>query len=259
MFKIALQLYGVQDVCCRDFPGALKTLAGFGYQGIEFLPIKSLDARSVANDLLQAGLQAVGYYVFDPRKLLAPDNELYGDLKALGIHDVTIGYQDRVPNDWAAAIEDVRRIADVVHRQGLNLHYHNHEQELQCVQGHPALELLAQQTDKKLVQFELDTYMAAKAGEDPVKWIERLAGRMSRLHIKDIHRRDDSVAVFGKGALDSRAILNAARHSGVKWLVVEFHPGLANPLEMARLCLEGVRQILAEMNVHKKEQYHEKN
>jgi|GEM_PF-6709670 len=51
----------------------------------------------------------------------------------------------------------------------------------------------------------------------------------------------------------------AAARSDVKWLVVEFHPGLANPLEMARLCLEGVRKILAEMNVRKKEQYHEKN
>ena len=37
---------------------------------------------------------------------------------------------------------------------------------------------------------------------------------------------------------------DAATHSGVEWLVVEFHPGLANPLEMARLCLEGVRGAL---------------
>ncbi len=243
-FKLGIQLYGLRDTFRKDRRGTLKALAGFGYQGIEWLPIESPDAPSITGDLLQSGLPAIGYYVFDPHKLLAPDHELYAELKALGIHDVTIGYSGRVANDWAAAIDDVRRMAECVRRQGLTLHYHNHEQELQCVQGRPALELLAQQTEKKLVQFELDTYMTAKAGEDPVQWIERFAGRATRLHVKDIHRHDDSVAVFGTGDLNARAVLQAAARSGVEWLIVEFHPGLADPLEMARLCLEGVKAAL---------------
>jgi len=107
-FKIGIQLYGLQDNFRKDMQGTLKALAGFGYQGIELIPIPSLGAQSVASGLLQSGLQAAGYYVFDPRKLLAPDDALYGELKTLGIHDVTIGFSERVANDWEAAIADVQ-------------------------------------------------------------------------------------------------------------------------------------------------------
>ncbi|MDD5678475.1 MAG: sugar phosphate isomerase/epimerase [Kiritimatiellae bacterium] len=246
-FKFGIQLYGLQDVFRKDMRGTLQALAGFGYQGIELIPLYDMAAEPLAATLRALKLEAVGFYAFRPLELLDPNHATYAQLRTLGIHHVSAGFPQRVNQDWPAAIEEIRRLADVIRRQGLTLDYHNHEQELQCVQGRPALELLAQQTDKKLVQFELDTYMTAKAGADPVQWIKRLAGSMSRLHVKDIKRHDDAVAVFGKGDLNARAILQAAAHSGVEWLIVEFHPGLANPLEMARLCLQGVRKILEKL------------
>lgn len=242
-FKLGIQLYGLQDNCSKDMPGTLKALAGFGYQGIEFTPPYQTAAESLAATLCAFGLQAIGFYAFKPQELLDPNHATYTQLRTLGIRHVSTGFPQMVNQEWPEAIEQIRCLADIIHRQGLTLDYHNHEQEFQCVQGRPALELLAQQTDPNLVQFELDTYMTVKASEDPVKWIERFAGRMTRLHVKDIHRHDDSVAVFGKGDLNARAVLQAAARSGVEWLIVEFHPGLANPLEMARLCLEGVRGI----------------
>lgn len=244
-FKIGIQLYGLQDECKQDFKGTLKILAGFGYQGIELLPFCESVAEPLGEILRALNLQFINYYSFDPERYLNPDHAIYSYLRKLDIRHVTVGFPGHVQKDWAQAIEKVRRLAEVFGRQGLMLDYHNHTEELQKVQGRPALELLAEQTDPGLVHFELDTFMTAKAGEDPCRWIERFAGRITRLHLKDIHQRDGSVAVFGAGDLNAHAVLEAAARSGVEWLVVEFHPQKERPpLELAQLCLEGLRRAL---------------
>ena len=40
-------------------------------------------------------------------------------------------------------------------------------------------------TDPELVGFEIDVHWIQRAGHDPVKWIERLAGREDMVHLKD--------------------------------------------------------------------------
>ena len=253
-FKLGIQLYGLQDNFRKDMRGTLKALAGFGYQGIELIPPYETVAESLAVNLHALGLEAIGFYAFKPWELLDPNHATYGQLRTLDIRHVSIGLPQKVNQDWPEAIEEIRCLAEVVSRQGLTLDYHNHEQEFQCFQDHPALALLAEQSDPAHVQFELDTHFALKAGADPCRWIKRFAGRMTRLHLKDLNVSDGSVAVIGDGILDVHAVVAEAVRGGIEWIVIEFHPGLANPLEMARLCREGVRKIWAEMNAPKQEQ-----
>lgn len=242
-FKIGLQLYGIQDEFRRDSGDVLGRLADWGCQGIEFLPGMGLDPRALADAMRQCGMEAVGYYAFEPERLADPAGAVYAELEGLGVRHVAVGFPGHVEARWLEAIDRVRRIADVAAGRGVTIHYHNHEPELQRLEGRPALDILAERTDPDRVRFELDTYMLARAGEDPAAWIERFAGRMSRLHVKDLRRSDGAVVAVGTGDLDLGAILTAAARSGIEWLVAEFHPQREQPpLDLARQCLEGLRR-----------------
>jgi len=243
-FKLGIQLYGLQDNFRKDMRGTLKALAGFGYQGIELLAAGLDQPAEIAGNLRAAGLKAAGIYTGKPQLLIEAANTAADAFKTLGTCHLTCGYDARVERDWPVAIQELRRLAERAHEKGLVLNYHNHEQEYKSLQGRAALEILAEQTDPDRVQFELDTYFTLKMGEDPCRWIKRFAGRMTRLHLKDLNASDGSVAVIGDGILDVRAVVAEAVQGGVEWIVIEFHPGLANPLEMARLCLEGLRGAL---------------
>jgi len=238
-YKIGLQLYGVRDNFRTDMSGTLKALAGFGYQGIELLANQLDQPAEVAGNLRAVGMQTIGLYMGNLREL--PDATVE-TARMLETCHLTYGYEERVERDWPGAIADLRRLADRAHAKGLVLDYHNHAREYQRLQDQTALEILAAQTDPGRVQFELDTFFTLKMGEDPCRWIRRLAGRMTRLHLKDMRAGDGSVAAVGDGILDVRAVVAAAVQGGAEWIIIEFHPGLADPLGMARRCLEGVRR-----------------
>jgi sugar phosphate isomerase/epimerase len=245
-FKLGIQLYGLGDAFRLDMRGTLKALAEFGYQGIELVPPCETAAESLAGQLPEFGLEAIGFYAFHTQELSDPAHATCRHLRTLGIRHVTIGFAERVNKDWPAAIEETSRLAGTVRRQGLTLDYHNHEQEWQRIQGRSAMEMLAEHTSPDLVQFELDTHMMLKAGEDPCPWIQKYAGRMTRLHLKDINLCDHSIPVFGTGDLNARAVLETAVHASLEWLIIEFHPQTKRPpLDIARLCLEETRKILS--------------
>ena len=60
---IALQLYSIREDCARDLPGALKAVAGMGYEGVEFAGYHDRAAgelRQMCDDL---GLKIVGTHI----------------------------------------------------------------------------------------------------------------------------------------------------------------------------------------------------
>ena len=100
--------------------------------------------------------------------------------------------------------------------------YHNHEFELQPVDGQVPLELLVAGTDPSLVDFELDLYWLTHAGHDPFDWFARHPGRFAMLHLKDSKGAPDHVMTsVGDGRIDFPKILAARPKAGVKHVFVE--------------------------------------
>ena len=108
--------------------------------------------------------------------------------------------------------------------EGLTLCYHNHEHEFQTVfDGVYALDVLAQNTDPKALKFELDIAWISFGGEDPVKVLKRMAGRVPAIHVKDLYDLSDrnSFTAIGTGSVRVKESVEAAIQAGVEWLVVE--------------------------------------
>lgn len=51
----------------------------------------------------------------------------------------------------------------------MKLAYHNHDFEFKKFGNQTGYDILLQETDKKLVDFELDLYWAVRSGNDPLQ------------------------------------------------------------------------------------------
>ncbi|GMA51974.1 hypothetical protein GCM10025857_33310 [Alicyclobacillus contaminans] len=103
----------------------------------------------------------------------------------------------------------------------MQLAYHNHDFEFARLGETVALDRLLTRTRPDRVQAELDLFWIHQAGCNPVDYIQRYAGRLHLLHVKDVHASDGSFAEVGQGVLPWRELLSTARAAGVRWYIVE--------------------------------------
>lgn len=105
--------------------------------------------------------------------------------------------------------------------------YHNHSHEfIRLENGKTAMEMLMEGLDSKNTTFVLDTYWVQHGGGDPRQWIEKLAGRIDILHLKDMRRIKadhdvQQITEIGSGNMNWDGIIKSAEKSGVKYYVVE--------------------------------------
>jgi len=242
--KIGIQLYSVSEDFKKDNIGTIKALAEMGYQGIEFaftfgiLPPQKLD------DLLKNNnVKAVGIYSASVDSLLNPDDDIYRYSKYLGNPYITVGNPGLL-KDWDAAISKIEKAGTAARKAGMTLLYHNHTEEIELLGDKPALSILAERTDPVLIKLELDTHFIAKAGGNPLKWLETHKQRVPLLHIKDI-TGEGFIAEVGEGILDMPEICRKAGETGVEWLIVEFHLiDERPPMESAMLCIKNLSSFI---------------
>jgi sugar phosphate isomerase/epimerase len=104
---------------------------------------------------------------------------------------------------------------------GLDFAFHSHKVEWKKVTGGDVMmDIFLQETDPKLVTFEIDLGWAIAAGADPIAYFKKYPGRFQLCHVKDI-TADKKPCVVGEGTIDFRPIFAAARKEGVKYFIVE--------------------------------------
>lgn len=243
MPRVALQLYTVREDLHRDFAGTLRAVAAIGYPAVQLAGYGGLSAGDLKRLLRATGLAVAGSHVGLERLEEHLDDEIAYNLE-IENRDLIVPY---LPESRRQTLEDYRRVADLLNRlgarcqaRGARLSYHNHAFEFQRFDGRPALDLLLEWTDPALVFFEPDVYWIARAGEDPVAYLRRYAGRCPLVHLKDM-APDGSFAEVGEGTLDFPAIFTAAEAGGTEWYVVEQDRCARPPLESVRLSLEHLR------------------
>jgi sugar phosphate isomerase/epimerase len=103
--------------------------------------------------------------------------------------------------------------------------YHNHSFEFRRWgnDGKTAMDILAERLDPETVSFVLDTYWVQHGGGDVRAWIERLAGRIDILHLKDmgVNENGPFITECGNGNINFDGIIPLAEQCGVKHFCVE--------------------------------------
>jgi sugar phosphate isomerase/epimerase len=153
-----------------------------------------------------------------------------------------LGYAAGAPIEAYADEESYRAYARLLDRVGarcraadVSFVYHNHWREFAAIGGRTYFDVLAAATDPDHVGFEVDVCWAAQGRRDPASLIRQLRGRVPAIHLKDrtaaiapsalaeLTETDERriVTEVGRGTLDVRGILSAARGAGVRHVFVE--------------------------------------
>ncbi|MBE6597151.1 MAG: sugar phosphate isomerase/epimerase [Ruminococcaceae bacterium] len=133
-------------------------------------------------------------------------------------------------------IEDFNRAASVYAKEGFKLTYHNHSFEFVKIhEGKTIMDLLVENLDEANTSFVLDTCWVAHGGGDVRYWLEKLAGRVDILHLKDLvvyynadGKLTHTMTEIGAGNLWWDGIIETAEKTGVKYYTVEQDSYFAN-------------------------------
>lgn len=224
--RLGLAVFTVRGPAARDFEGALGEVAKIGYRDLDMYIYESRrPPRETRAILDRVGLACASARVATPAIYRAWDRSLdaAATLGARWITLANVPWEERtVWRDWEEMFEVFGRVGEQARRRGLTFCYHNHDFELQSIDGRIPLDAMLASTSADQLKLQMDVYWMAKGGRDPVKEITRLGSRVASLHLKDMDRTPArGITTVGEGTLDFGAILRAARAVGGVGLFVE--------------------------------------
>jgi sugar phosphate isomerase/epimerase len=236
--RIGLQLYTLRDNLAADFEGTIRQVAALGYQGVEFAGYYDRSAADVRALLDELGLKTIGSHV----SLVRLKEDLQGEidyLKTIGGDVLICPYLQ--PSDysdeqaWKDTFAHLQHAGEEARKQGLKFAYHNHAFEFETqVNGEFAFDALYNATKPEDVLVELDVCWVQFAGQDPLAYIRKYAGRLELLHLKDFTKDADGKLVtleLGLGDVALQSVIAEANQAGVSWLIVEQDHCQKPPLE----------------------------
>ncbi len=248
---IGLQLYTVRDQLQADFDGTLAKIAQIGYKNMEFAGYYNRTPEQVHATLDRLQLVSTSSHIGAP--LMRQDAAVQiTSAKTIGQDYITIpsysfgkdlaGWRKGVAefNQWGAMCRDA----------GIRLAYHNHNFEFAPLEGTTGYEILQNEVDPKLVDFELDLYWARFADQDPLALFAKHPGRFAMWHVKDMVVTDDKkgMSPVGKGTIDFKTYFANAQQSGLKHFFVEHDSAAQYPggsLASVQASYQYLHQLLA--------------
>lgn len=81
--------------------------------------------------------------------------------------------------------EELNKFGQLAKQYGITIGYHNHTGEFYVDEGKYLMDWVIENTDPETVAFEIDCGWASAAGIDPVEYIQKHAGRIAAIHIKE--------------------------------------------------------------------------
>ena len=235
--KFGIQLYTLKDVLPNDPKDVLKQLASFGYKQIEsyegdkgmFWGMKNTDFKNYISDL---GMDIIASHCDHRQKDFAHKVD---QAAAIGMKYMICPYigPQKTLDSFKRHADDFNKAGQLCKSRGLKFGYHNHEYTFKKVEGEFPQDVLIRNTDKELVDFEMDMYWVVDAGQDPIDWLKKYPGRFRLAHVKE--RKGKESATLGTGEIKFATILREAEKQGMKYFFVEQeHYAGTTPLEAAK-------------------------
>ena len=239
---------------------SMEKLTGIGYHCIESSQLH-MTAENVAwfrRSIDELGMNVASLSAMvepSPQQpkaeaLSNPDHfkKIVDDCKALDCDMLRIG---AMPMDarfsYEASLDFAKKADEYACRlkeEGIDLYYHNHHFEFARFNGQFLMDIIRENT--KQLGFELDIHWIYRGGLDPVAFINRCAGRIRLLHLKDyrvvpmtvpegadlstpegmakVYAQMSNIVQFaevGEGTLDIPACIQAGLNGGSEYFLVE--------------------------------------
>lgn len=227
--NFGLQLYTLRDDYPKDPKGVLAQIASFGYKEIEGFEGPQGLFWGMSNTEFKNYIEGLGM------KLVASHCNTHQDFERKAAEAGAIGMKYLIEpflgaqkslDDYKRAAERFNRLGEICKRNGLRFAYHNHDYSFTPVNGVYPQDVMMQNTDKDLVDFEMDIYWVVSAGENPEEWFRKYENRFRLVHVKDRERgagqtSDNVSVVVGTGSINFPQVLKTAAQNGVRHFMIE--------------------------------------
>lgn len=225
---LGAQMYTVRNQCdtLEHFSETLKKIADIGYTTVQVSGTCSFEGEWLKEQLDSVGLKCVITH-FDRDRIANETDEVARIHKIFGCDYVGIGWADISNNQqgFDSFVEKYKPAAKRLNELGMTLMYHNHDMELGKLPGHDEIvfETLSRAFTPEELGFTLDTFWVQAGGGDPAWWIRHFAGRLPRVHLKDMTMVDKErrMAPVGSGNMNFEAILKACEDAKIEYALVE--------------------------------------
>ena len=225
--RLGLQLYTVSAYMStpKDVRETFKKLRDLGYDNVQTAGCQ-IPYDEFGQIAKEEGLEICGTHddfdvmVKDPAEAIKRHQLLNTKLMGIG------GFSAHTPEEAEEFIGKANKVAAYAKDYGFKFTYHNHSDEfVKYDNGKRLMDMLVEGLDPVNTSFVLDTYWVQHGGGDVKWWINKLAGRIDILHLKDMLKRrypeSQEITYIGNGNLDWDGIIEAADKAGVKYYVVE--------------------------------------
>ena len=206
-----------------------------GYKSVETANYVNRKFYGVTPEQFKADCEAAGLIalsshatrVLTPEEIAAHDfteamkwwDDAIADHKVAGMTYIVTPWSSTPNNlEEAQTLCDYHNaIGEKCREAGLKYGYHTHSMEFDKIPGTETvwMDYLVENTAPENMFWQLDTYLAVKAGASPVEYIKKYPGRIVMLHVKDKYELGQS------GMVNFEPIFLAAEASGMKNYVVE--------------------------------------
>ena len=248
--SIAAQLYTLRDFTKTpsDIASTLRRLRKIGYEAVQLSALGKIEPAELAKMLKEEGLACCATHVSMDRMqndtaAVIEEHRLWNcAYTALG----AFVPKTADASEWENFAATYSQIAKKFAGSGVSIGYHNHSHELVNYNGKTAMQILIERCDPA-VWFEIDTFWITAGGGDPAAWIDRVAGRIPCVHLKDMGvkpNREQYMMEVGQGNLNWPAILKACQHAGTKWFIVEQDTCYRDPFDSLEISLNNLREMI---------------
>lgn len=274
-FKVGLQLYTIRDDMDADMDAALGRVAEIGYEYVEFAGgYRGKSADEIKALLDKHGLKCNSVHQA-PQMFIEQGQAAVDFFKTFGVKYAVIPHYPisklAGSDEWDDTVKLFTELGALLRKNGMQLLYHNHDFEFNTFEDKYLIDHLFETVPDDLILPEFDTCWIKYGGEDPCKYIEKFAGKIEVLHLKDFYstklgcgepvyalidnegkaqrknnftENDFHFRPLGHGIQDFNSILTSAEKAGIEYLIVEQDASEERPpIEAAKISREYLKSL----------------
>ena len=222
--QVGAQFYTIREHCktLEDFAESLKKVADIGYKTVQISGTCAYEPQWLKEQLAKNDLKCVITHTNAQRmvempEIVAAEHDVF-DCQYVGLG--MYSFNPDKGHSFPDFMEKYAPTAKKLKECGKYFMYHNHAHEFKRLDGKLILEKIAESIPADELGFTLDTYWVQVGGGDPAQWLEKLAGRIPVIHLKDC-AWGQQMAVVGEGNINFDRVFEKAAAGGTMYMMVE--------------------------------------
>ena len=246
------EAYLGEDASEKTLNTAFKTLKELGYDEVQTAGFGQIGIEAYARLAQENGIDIVGTHYDYAEMCTDIDEAMRKHTEILHTSIMGIGGMPGPARESKEAlfsfIDQFNKIGDAIRPYGFKLTYHNHHFEFVKVDAHRTImDYLVENLNPETISFCLDTHWVQRGGGNPTTWVEKLAGRIDILHLKDmgVVKQDGEIVPIitevGNGNIDFDSVISAAVKGGVRYYCVEQDTCPGDPMDSLKMSIDYIK------------------